>query len=50
VVRTAERVAAANWKIHPSEQQAIDLIRLIMMSLPANKPLRSGSIAGHVLG
>jgi tellurite resistance protein len=40
VVRTAERVAAADRKIHPSEQQAINLIRLIMLSLPANKPLR----------
>jgi hypothetical protein len=29
VVRTAERDAAADWKIHPSEQQAINLVRLI---------------------
>jgi tellurite resistance protein len=39
VVRTAERVAAADRKIHPSEEKAISLIRLIMMSLPANKSL-----------
>ncbi len=38
VVRTAERVAAADRKIHPGEQQAIELIRLIMMSLPARRP------------
>jgi hypothetical protein len=40
VIRTAERVAAADRKIHPSEEKAISLIRLIMMSLPANKWLR----------
>ena len=39
VIRTAERVAAADRKIHPSEEKAISLIRLIMMSLPANKSL-----------
>jgi tellurite resistance protein len=39
VVRTAERVAAADRKIHPSEEKAMSLIRLIMMSLPANKSL-----------
>ena len=38
-IRTAERVAAADRKIHPSEEKAISLIRLIMMSLPANKSL-----------
>jgi tellurite resistance protein len=38
VLRTAERVAAADRKIHPGEQRAINLIRLIMLSLPANKP------------
>jgi tellurite resistance protein len=32
VVRTAERVAAANQKIHPGELQALKLIRLIMMT------------------
>ena len=40
VVRTAERVAAADRKIHPSEDKAISLIRLIMMSLPANSRSR----------
>ena len=35
VVRTAERVAAADRTIHPSEEKAISLIRLIMMNLPA---------------
>ena len=37
VVRTAERVAAADRTIHPGEEQAIKLIRLIMMSLPARE-------------
>ncbi|MDE2284128.1 MAG: TerB family tellurite resistance protein [Hyphomicrobiales bacterium] len=38
VVRTAERVAGADGKIHPAEQQAINLIRLSMMTLPTNLP------------
>ena len=37
VVRTAERVAAADRKIHPGELHAIQLIRLIMMTLPASR-------------
>jgi tellurite resistance protein TerB len=37
VVRTAERVAAADQKIHPGELQALKLIRLIMMAVPAKK-------------
>ena len=37
VVRTAERVAAADRTIHPGEEQAIKLIRLIMMSLPVRE-------------
>jgi tellurite resistance protein TerB len=37
VVRTAERVAAADRQIHPNELQAIRLIRLFMTSLPAKK-------------
>ena len=36
IVRTAERVAAADREIHPGEQQAIKLIRLTMMTLRAN--------------
>ena len=39
VICTAQRVAAADRKIHPGELRAIKLIRLIMMSLPAKKPL-----------
>jgi hypothetical protein len=35
VVRTAERVAAADRKIHPGELRALKLIRLVMMTLPA---------------
>jgi tellurite resistance protein len=38
VVRTAERVAAADGQIHPSELQAIKLIRLILMTLSAIRP------------
>jgi tellurite resistance protein len=38
VVRTAERVAAADRKIHPGELRALKLIRLIMMNLPVKKP------------
>ena len=38
VVRTAQRVAAADRQIHPGELQALELIRLIMTSLSA-KPL-----------
>ena len=45
VVRTAERVAAADRTIHPREEQAIKLIRLIMMSLPANKSLAALSLS-----
>ena len=35
VMRTAERVAAADRKIHPGELQALKLIRRVMMDLPA---------------
>jgi tellurite resistance protein len=38
VVRTAQRVAAADRKIHPGELQALKLIRQLMMSLTAGKP------------
>ena len=37
VVRTAERVAAADRKIHPGELQALKLIRLIMTSFPLKR-------------
>jgi tellurite resistance protein len=37
VVRTAERVAAADRQIHPSELQAITLLRLFMASLPTRR-------------
>src|SRR5262245_45464775 len=35
VLRTAQRVAAADRQIHPGESQALELIRLIMASLSA---------------
>jgi tellurite resistance protein len=38
VVRTAERVAAADRQIHPGELRALKLIRLIMITLPATRP------------
>jgi tellurite resistance protein len=41
VVRTAERVAAADRQIHPRELQALELIRLIMISLSNKRPLVS---------
>jgi tellurite resistance protein TerB len=37
VVRTAERVAAADRQIHPGELRALKLIRLIMITLPARR-------------
>lgn len=37
VVRTAERVAAADKKIHAGELRALKLIRLVMMTLPARR-------------
>ncbi|MEJ2377154.1 MAG: TerB family tellurite resistance protein [Pseudolabrys sp.] len=39
IVRTAERVAAADRKIHAGELRALKLIRLVMMTLPARRPL-----------
>jgi hypothetical protein len=35
VVRTAERVAAADRKIHRGEQRALHLLRLVLKALPA---------------
>ena len=52
VVRTAERVAAADQRIHPSELGALKLIRLVMISLPtrgltaALPPHRTNSSVG----
>jgi tellurite resistance protein len=40
VVPTAERVAAADRKIHPGELQALKLIRLIMTAFPVKKHAR----------
>jgi tellurite resistance protein len=45
VVRTAERVAAADRQIHPSELQALKLIRLLLMSLPAKTPTAASRAA-----
>jgi two-component sensor histidine kinase/tellurite resistance protein len=39
VVRTADRVAAADRKIHAGELQALKLIRLVMMTLPSKSHL-----------
>jgi tellurite resistance protein len=36
VIRAAERVAAADRQVHPTEMQAVRLIRLFMASLPAH--------------
>jgi tellurite resistance protein len=43
VVRTAERVAAADRTIHPGELRSVKLIRLIMMVLPAKRPISSST-------
>ena len=37
VIRTAERVAAADRKIHSGESQALKLIRLIMAAFPVKR-------------
>ena len=41
VVRTAERVAAADRTIRPGELRSLKLIRLVMMILPAKRPMGS---------
>jgi tellurite resistance protein len=49
VLRTAQRVAAADRQIHPGELQALELIRLIMTSLSAKGlpvRLRTGDTVG----
>jgi hypothetical protein len=38
VVQTAERIATADRQIHPGELQAVELIGLIMLNLPAKRP------------
>jgi tellurite resistance protein len=38
VVRTAEQVAAADRHIHAGELRALNLIRLLMTTLPAQRP------------
>jgi len=43
VVRTAERVAAADRTIHPGELRSLKLIRLVMMILPAKRPMDSST-------
>jgi tellurite resistance protein len=37
VVRTGDRVAAADRRIHPAEVRALELIRLILTTLPTRK-------------
>jgi tellurite resistance protein len=39
VVRVADRVAAADGKIHPGELRALRLIRMVMMTLPSKGAL-----------
>jgi tellurite resistance protein len=38
VVRVADRVAAADGKIHAGELRALRLIRMVMMTLPSKRP------------
>lgn len=49
VVRTAERVAAADSKIHPAELQAIQLIRSVMKTLPPRRSPTSNRFNNTVL-
>lgn len=39
VIRTAERVAAADRNFHAGELRALKLIRLVLMTLPTRRPL-----------
>ena len=48
VLRTAERVALADRRIHPSESQALDLIRLVMTSLSAKGPPARSRVCNRV--
>jgi tellurite resistance protein len=41
VIRTAERVAAADRTIHPGELRSLKLIRRVLMILPAKRPISS---------
>ena len=43
VVRTAERVAAADRTIHPGKLRSLKLIRRVMMILPAKRPIGSSA-------
>ena len=45
VVRTAQRVAAADQEIHPRELQALRLLRRIMINLPDISTVQNASIA-----
>jgi tellurite resistance protein len=38
VVRAAERVAGADLQIHPREEHALKLIRLLLMTMPDERP------------
>jgi len=49
VVRTAERVAAADSKIHLAELHAIQLIRLVMKTLPGRRSPTSNRFNNTVL-
>jgi tellurite resistance protein len=48
VLRTAERVALSDRRIHPGESEALDLIRLIMTSLSAKKPPARSRLCNRV--
>jgi tellurite resistance protein len=50
VVRTAERVAAADRQIHRGELNALKLIRLLLMTLPANRPTPASHAANSSKG
>ncbi len=50
VVRTAERVAAADRQIHRGELNALRLIRLLLMTLPAKRPTLASRAANSSKG
>lgn len=47
VIRTAERVAAADGKIYPGELRALKLVRLVMATLSTRRPLATPARTAH---
>ena len=47
VIRTAERVAAADGKIHAGELRALKLVKLVMATLSTRRPLATPAHTAH---